>query len=224
MPFPTLLVFVCLALSPWLDMIALAGSDQSGYAAAGPALSLLRRPRGRPRKFAEASRAVTLTLPESVLSALAAIHADIGQAIVQLATRERPRRTRKAADLVAFGQHAVITIRPTPSLELRAGVQLVPLPDGRALIALDEPTSLAALQLSLSDALEDRTMPLVERAVYENLSAILRDARRSNDVTLQQRHIIILETRRARRTSRKGGSTRKAHTRKRRDRKSHKRG
>ena len=49
--------------------------------------TLLRRGRGRPRKFAAPSRAVTLTLPESVLTALASVHEDISKAVVQLTQR-----------------------------------------------------------------------------------------------------------------------------------------
>lgn len=197
-----------IALIPWLDMTFLVvAEDASGkLAAAGPALTLFRRTRGRPRKFSEPSRTITLTLPESVLEMLAGLHTDVSQAIVRLARRSAPRLQRKAADLLVFGQRAVITIRPTPSLELRAGVQLVPLPDGRALISFEEPTSLAALQLSLSDALEDPRMKAADRAVYENLLDILREARRSQDVRLEQRHIIVIEARPTRRTNGKNSS------------------
>ena len=207
-----MLVFCLLAgvvaLIPWLDMTLLVmAEDASGkLAAAGPALTLFRRSRGRPRKFSEPSRTVTLTLPESVLETLATLHADVSQAIVRLTRRSTPRLQRKAADLLVFGQRAVITIRPTPSLELRAGVQLVPLPDGRALISFEEPTSLAALQLSLSDALEDPRMKAADRAVYENLLDILREARRSEDVSLEQRHIIVIEARPTRRANGKNSS------------------
>lgn len=201
MPNILYLLAACVVMLPLADLTFLGLADEwsERFATAGAPLSLLRRPRGRPRKFMEPSRTLTLTLPESVLSALAAIHADISTAIVRLVGREGHRTKRKAADLLVFGQRAVITIRPTPSLELRAGVQLVPLPDGRALISLDEPASLSALQLSLSDALEDPEMDAADRAVYENLRNILRDARRSSNVSLQQRQIIVLEARRTRR-------------------------
>src|SRR3954463_13795661 len=41
--------------------------------------------RGRPRKFITPSRPVTVTLPEPVLEALAALDGDLGRAIVRLA-------------------------------------------------------------------------------------------------------------------------------------------
>ena len=185
-----------------LAMVTLESDEITRRLSAGtPALALLRRRRGRPRKFAEASRTVTVTLPESVIAALSAIHHDLSQAIVGLTKRPAARSDRQGADLLVFGRRAVITIRPTPSLEWRAGVQLVPIPDGRALISFHDPTSLSALQLSIADALEDPKMTARDRVVYENLSEILREARRSDDVTLEQRHIIVLESTRGSRTN-----------------------
>jgi hypothetical protein len=193
-----------LEITEWL---ALAPDAVRGNLAAGaPALALLRRRRGRPRKFDGPSRTVTLTLPETVLETLSSIHHDLSRAIVGLVSRKAPRATRKAAELLVFGQRAVITIRPTPSLELRSGVQLVPLPDGRALISFRDPTSLSALQLSIADALEDPALNKSDRAVYEHLSEILRQARRSDDISVEQRHIIVLESTRATRGNGKSSS------------------
>ena len=65
----------------------------------GPSLSgALRRRRGRPRKFAAPSRAVTLTLPESVIASLTRIDRDISRAIVGLTTRRAVKNGHAAAD------------------------------------------------------------------------------------------------------------------------------
>jgi hypothetical protein len=172
--------------------------DTFGWSMAASVSSTMRRGRGRPRKFAAPSRAVTLTLPESVLSALAHVHEDISKAIVQLMQRRSKQKTRALAELSIFGRSAVITVRPTPSLEQRAGLRLVPLPDGRALLSLDQPTSVADLELTLNDALEDPQLPQADRQVFEALVTILRDARRSRDITLHRRNIIVLESNSAR--------------------------
>jgi hypothetical protein len=153
----------------------------------------LRRGRGRPRKFAEPTRAVTLTLPESVLATLTAVHKDISRAIVQLTVRRR-RHKHPLAELVTFGGNAVITVRPTPSLEKRAGVQLVPLPDGRALISFAQPQTVPELELTLNDALEDPALEPDDRELFEEIVHILKDARRSGSVVVQRRNIIVLET------------------------------
>ena len=141
--------------------------------------TLIRRGRGRPRKFAGPSRAVTLTLPESVLSTLASVHEDISKAVVQLTERRRPQKRHPLAELAVFGRSAVITVRPTPSLERRADVQLVPLPDGRALISFAQAKTIAELELTLNDALEDASLPDDDRELFEAIVHILKDARRS---------------------------------------------
>ena len=154
----------------------------------------MRSRRGRPRKFAGPSRAVTLTLPESTISTLSAVDADLSRAIVRLAQKQSPKRAHKAAELATFGRHAVIVVRPTPTLKQRTGVDLVPLPDGRALISFDRPTTIEGLELTIADALDDPRLDRPDRAVFEAIGDILRTARRSNDVAMLQKSIIVLRT------------------------------
>lgn len=168
-----------------------------------PLASALRRRRGRPRKFAAPSRAVTLTLPESVLESLAAIDPDPSRAIVQLAKQRAPKNGRAPAELSVFGRRAVITVRPTTSLERRMGIDLVPLPDGRALISFDQPKTTEELELLLYDALDDPKLPREDRQLFEAIGDILKEARRSAGVTLLRRSIIVLESAHARSPSAK---------------------
>src|SRR4029450_5969543 len=119
------------------------------------ATALGRRP-GPPPQSPGPSRAVTVTLPEGTFDTLRAIDPDLSRAIVRLAERVRPpRRQPPAAQLAVLGPRAVITARPTRTLEQRAGVDLVPLPDGRALISFDQPHTVEELELLLYDALAD---------------------------------------------------------------------
>ena len=160
--------------------------------AADAARSVVRR-RGRPRKFDGPSRPVTLTLPLHVIEALSAVDADLSKAVVRIAQPELGRRPHLPAELATFGHRAVIVVNRSRTLERRTGVGLVPLPDGRALISFDRTTTPAALELMLEDALEDSTLPAKDRAVFEGIGQILRDARRSGDVQLRQANIIVLE-------------------------------
>ena len=175
--------------------------DAWQWSMAASVSATLRRGRGRPRKFTAPSRAVTLTLPESVLTALSNVHADISKAVVQLTQRRRQAKERPLAELTVFGRSAVITVRPSRSLERRAGLQLVPLPDGRALLSFDQPTTIADLELALHDALEDPQLPDDDREVFQAIVGILKDARRSRDVTLHRRSIIVLESNARRRAN-----------------------
>ena len=155
--------------------------------------------RGRPRKFSGPSRPVTLTLPLHVIAALSAVDADLSRAVVRIAQPELARRPHPPAELATFGRRAVIVVNPTRALERRTGVDLVPLPDGRALISFDRPTTPEALELMIADALDDRQLLAADRAVFEGIVNILRDARRASDVSLRQANIIVLEGRTRRR-------------------------
>ena len=149
--------------------------------------------RGRPRKFAAPSRAITLTLPETVIDALERVDTDLSRAVARVTQPEVRKRPRAAAELSAFGSRAVIVVRPTRSLERLIGVLLVPLSDGRALISFDESMTPARLELKLEDALEDPALPPHDAEILSGIRELLRDARRSSSVTLTERHIIVLE-------------------------------
>jgi hypothetical protein len=158
-------------------------------------IAAVRRPRGRPRKFTAPSRPVTVTLPVSVIDALTAVDPDLGRAIVRIAQPRRRLAAHPPAELASFGHRAVIVVNPTRSLELRTGVELVPLPDGRALISFEDTTTPAGLELKIADALEDDQLPPADRAVFEAIGEILKSVRRSTDVVLRQRCIIVIEER-----------------------------
>jgi len=158
---------------------------------------------GRPPKFGRPSRAVTLTLPEDVLERLGAVHADLAQAIVNL-VEGRPRsraRRRQSAELCTYGKHAVIVVTPVKALKRLAGVQLVPIGDGHALISLESPLSIAQLELALLDAQGGEEVGGAERQTLQVIADILRSARLSRSTKLTERTIIVLESMRDRRTA-----------------------
>jgi hypothetical protein len=159
---------------------------------------------GRPMKYGRASRPVTITLPEDVIERLSAVDEDLGRAIVAL-TERRPRtagarpRRRRQPEVTAFGNHAVIVVTPVKDLRRLPGVQLVPVGDGRALISLAPHYSVSQLELDLRDAIERSGAPASELQTLTALAEILRESRHSRRVTLEERTIIVLESKRARR-------------------------
>lgn len=152
--------------------------------------------RGRPRKFNAPSRAVTLTLPHHVIEALGGVDVDLSRAVVRLVQPELVRRPHPPAELATFGRRAVILVNPSRTLERRTGVNLVPLPDGRALISFDQSMTIPALELKVADLVAERRLSGADQAIFEAIGNILMTARRSGDVVLQQRHIIVIERRR----------------------------
>jgi len=154
-------------------------------------------------KYGRASRAVTVTLPEDVLARLNAVDTDLGRAIVTLAERHgKPQaRVPRAAAIAAYGKHAVIIVNPVKALKRLPGVQLVPIGNGRALISLDRSNSIPQLELGVRDAIERSDVGEPERHTLEIIADILRKARISRSVSLEERTIIVLESKRQRRRS-----------------------
>ncbi len=161
---------------------------------------LVSSPRGRPQKYGRPARAVTVTLPEDILETLSATDADLGRAIVKLVERRGKSRadSRKPAEIASYGSRSVIVVPEARALRKLAGVQLVPIGNGRCLIALEPPYSIPQLELDIRDLLAQGRMAETERKTLDAVAAILRTARVSRDVTPEQRTIIVLETRRRR--------------------------
>jgi hypothetical protein len=153
-----------------------------------------RRARGRPRKFAEPSRAVTLTLPEQIIAALSGIDPDLSRAVVRLAQADVAHQPHAPAELASFGRSAVIVVNPTRTLEDRTGVTLIPLSDGRALISFDDAMTAARLELSVRDVLEDPALTPEDGRIFSAIANILTTARRSRTVALRHRQVIVLES------------------------------
>jgi hypothetical protein len=154
--------------------------------------------RGRPTKFGRPAQAVTITLPDDVVAALRSLEPDLSRAIVRLAELSGSKlKPRPPVELSHYGHSAVIVLETNKSLERLPGVQLVPLPDGRFLISLDEDTGVAEFEVQVRDTLAAGTTLPGERSALEALGDILREARRSRSVNIRQRNIIVLESRTA---------------------------
>ena len=156
-------------------------------------MAILDVRRGRPRKFSRPARTVTLTLPDDIIERLSALDADLGRAVVRLAMSHRPQATASAVDVSTFGGRAVILVPPTRRLAALPGVELVPIADGRMLIALEEPLTEAAFELLVRDALEDASLTGPDRELFVELARVLRNARVETRVTL--RRILVLRAR-----------------------------
>ena len=148
--------------------------------------------RGRPRKFFRPSRAVTVTLPDDVIAALQAVNTDLSRAVVTVVEPHSADNPAPIAELVGDARQTVIVVPPNRALQERAGVELIPLPDGRALISFDDTVSASHIELRLADAMADPSLAADDRAVFVELADILRRARRDGAPSLQQRSIIVL--------------------------------
>jgi len=165
-------------------------------------MELIKHGPGRPRKFGRPSRAVTVTLPEDVLTRLGVLDTDLGRAIVALVERRGARarsRAVKPAEIASYGSHAVIIVTPVNALKRLAGVQLVPIGNGRALISLERGHSVPEFELGVGDVLSRVDITEAERRTLGAVADILKQTRRSRRVMLEERTIIVFEMKRQRR-------------------------
>ena len=158
-------------------------------------MKLIRPTRGRPRKFGRPSHAVTLTLPDDVIMTLRSIDDDVSRAVVRLAQPiVGENQMRPPAELERYGDRAVILLRPAKALNAMRGVRLVPLPDGRALISLDGSLGVHEFELRLRDALAEGDLNDFDKQVVSSIAEILKTARRTRGVVVEQRSIIVIQS------------------------------
>jgi hypothetical protein len=121
---------------------------------------------------------VTVTLPEDLIERLRERHVDLGRAIVEL-FEARAEAADGPVQLADFGRGALILVPPASALRRVSGVELIPLSNGRALIALDQPMSTSDLELTLGDAVRDDAFAGGDRRVVEHVLGILRQPSRA---------------------------------------------
>jgi len=160
----------------------------------------LRHPRGRPKKFGRPARSVTLTLPHDIIDRLGSMNTDLGRAIVALVDRApaKDKRARPLAEVVSYGRRSVILVPPVKAFKKVPGMDLVPVSGGQALIALEQPHTIAQLELNLRDIVENGDVTPHERDVLEAVAEVLKEARLTHSLTVAERSIIVFEGRRPR--------------------------
>ena len=149
-----------------------------------------KNPGGRPPKFDEPSRPVTLTLPESVLDGLSAIDPDRSQAIVKLARAAMGQGPdgRPPVEIVEMVKSTgLLVIGPCQALRRIPFLHLIEVAPGRFLLALARGNDFKALEIALRDVLEDipdhdkREKELVQ-LLLSNISTL----RKSERVTMAE--------------------------------------
>src|SRR6478736_1462488 len=104
------------------------------------------RKRGRPSKFGRPSQLVAVTLPAEVVRGLRGLHPDLAWAIVSMfeaAAADTPQSNGTRPDgqahteLVHIGDGSSLIIVNAATVKKLPGVEIVPMGDGRAFLALE---------------------------------------------------------------------------------------
>ena len=148
------------------------------------------KPGGRPAKFSEPSRPVTVTLPERVLQWLAAVDADRAKAITKLVDSSlRPReKVPKWVEVVQVAPgKALILVGHSQCLQRIPWVQLIEVAPAKNLISVRSGTSIESIEVAIHDLLEDLPEEETqEREILEGLRRLLRESRRGEKTTKEE--------------------------------------
>ncbi len=142
---------------------------------------------GRPKKFAESSHPVTVTLPERTLRQLCNINADRAQAIVKAVEIVAGSATHpmKPVEIVEVTPgKAIIVVGPSKSLRKIAWLRLVEITPVRYLLSLPSGTPIESLEIAILDLLETLSPEEKEdRALLEALRNYITHQRRGEMIS-----------------------------------------
>jgi hypothetical protein len=141
---------------------------------------------GRPPKFDEPRRPVTVTLPERTLSQLAAVDVDRATAIVKLTDSAlRASSGRSFVELVEVAPgSAIIVVPPSRCLRRIPWLKLAELSPGRHLLTIVPGTPIDSLEVAIFDLLE--SLPASEeheRKILDELRRLIGAGRREQNIT-----------------------------------------
>ena len=135
-----------------------------------------------------------MTLPQEVIETLRASHSDLGWAIVRLVEKSSSRHApQPGADvqLVDVGADSSLIVVNPAFIQSIPTVQMVPLSDHEAFLALEPGKGMADLEIAVVDHLERLKPGTPERRAAERLLQQLRAWRRDSNLTFQARSIIL---------------------------------
>lgn len=167
------------------DAVALPRSDT--YVTTMTNVPQKRAGVGRPPKFQEASRPITVTLPERVLKALESVSGDRAEAIVKCveAVVGKGSDVLPAVELIeVIPGKALIVVGPSRLLKQTGWLRMAEIGPARYLLVLPSGTPVETLEVGIQDLIERLTPDEEgERRILSELRALLADQRRQKMVS-----------------------------------------
>lgn len=148
---------------------------------------------GRPPKFREERRPVSMTLPLRVLEILKSVNSDRARAVVKLAEAAGGEDNRKLAEIVEVApRRGLIVVAKSRILESIEGLHLVEIAPGRYLITVKANLSLESIEVQVEDKIEEETEDLRERKLLKELLSHIRHQRRRRAVSKEELLVISI--------------------------------
>lgn len=142
---------------------------------------------GRPKKFKETSRPITVTLPERILRQLSNINEDRAQAIVKVVDIVAGSVTHplKPVELVEVTPgKAIIVVGPSKSLRKITWLRMIEITPVRYILSLTTGTPIESLEVAILDLLETLSPEANEdRVLLEALRNCITHQRRGKMIS-----------------------------------------
>jgi hypothetical protein len=151
---------------------------------------------GRPRKFRGPRRPVTVTLPETTLARLAAIDEDRARAIVKvtdMALATSGKDVKQVEVVEVTSGLGIILVGPCQSLQKIKGLRLVEVAPMRFLVVIPTGTTIDAVELAITDLLDDTRHEALEHSTLVQLRDLIRNLRRQS--LFSKAEILFVDTR-----------------------------
>ena len=155
---------------------------------------------GRPPKFREPRRPITVTLPESTLARLAVINSDRARAIVKVTDAAMPfdgKPRTQVEQVEILPGLSIILVGHSRSLQKIKWLRLVEVAPTRFLLVIPSGTSVDSLEVAIIDLLDKKEWHNPwERSLMERLRDMIRTLRREGK--LSKAELLFIDTRSAR--------------------------
>lgn len=151
---------------------------------------------GRPAKFNEPSRVVTLTLPERTLDRLSTIDDDRAKAIVKATnaffSAEETTDTDPVCELTIDKNRSLISVPNCRQLRSIPWLTLIEISPGRYLLSIRSGIPIEKLEVTIVDFLDEKAnITESERNILNSLLRHLRIPRRNH--TVQKEEILVID-------------------------------
>jgi hypothetical protein len=161
-------------------------AGQKSRASSGALHQVKKNAGGRPPKYSEARRPITVTLPERILQDLHSINPDRSKAIVKcveaiVAKGDRPFKPVELIELTPG--KALILVGQSSSLQQIEWLRLVEIAPFRYLLVLPSGTAVEVLEVTIQDLLRNLDPNTSESVLLRELLDVISHQRRGRSIT-----------------------------------------
>lgn len=159
---------------------------QKSQAVAGVLQEVKKNVGGRPPKYSETRRPITVTLPERILRDLQSINNDRSRAIVKCVETAMAKgdRAHKLVELIELTPgKALILVGPSSSLQQIEWLRLVEITPLRYLLVLPSGTAVEVLEVTIQDLLRNLDPNSSESVLLKELLDVIGHQRRGRSIT-----------------------------------------